>query len=123
MATREIKFRGVLIGTTTWKYGSYVRMVSEEGEPESHHIIDWKGVWNKVVPETVGQLTGLKDCESKEIYEDDIIRDDGNRVKAKVEFIEGEFRRRLSNRSSYPFRSHHCYTIIGNIHQTPDLLL
>ena len=79
----------------------------------------------KVDPSTVGQFTGLTDCNGKEIYEGDIlgIPEDVDFAPERVIFKEGCFKAQddytaiAMNSIDTEYR-----TIIGNIHDNPELI-
>lgn len=115
---REIKFRGR--DGDNWYYGSL--FVNECGHTT---ISEPKSFWMKPVnADTVGQFTGLKDSTGKEIYEGDVLRDpDGRTLEVVWNNGAGSWE---CAREDYHFlfimRYIDVMTVIGNVHDNPELL-
>lgn len=128
---REIKFRAKDILHKEWYFGSLARDIPQN----SYYIIDENyGSGVDVDENTVGQYTGLKDKNRKEIYEGDIIEFSydvfvGNFdtliEKGQIVFTDGAFYIELLDKDEwFLLYSVNIDTIeiIGNIYDNPELL-
>ena len=123
--TREIKFRGEHTDTGEWVYGSLIQwkdgvttIITETKEDHYESYVN---------PDTVGQYTGLQDRNGKEIYEGDIIVQQGysGMRPMLVRFGNGAFVTGNHKGSSTPKRPMLIQPrskVIGNIHDNPELL-
>ena len=141
---REIKFRGECMYSDEWVYGD---LIHKRHDRDALMIQDENGLGSDVIPESVGQFTGLHDKNGKEIYEGDVARNKevggyGFEYVGVVRYYEEDARfgidvtatSKISKRVLFSvgercINDGHCtikytneYEVIGNIHDNPTLL-
>lgn len=125
---RQIKFRGRRTDNGVWETGG-VNATFLNTSLEEWFIIDKMTNYPiPVDPDTVGQFTGLHDKDGKEIYEGDIVLQQGyggGKQPMQVKFENGAFivgyHRGSSTRKSPMLLNGKC-EVIGNIHDNKSLL-
>lgn len=133
---REVIFRGKRLHDNKWIYGNFISDC--EGNPhiieprffcEDGHHLQYEDNTDTpvfIIPETVGQFTGLTDKNGKRIFEGDIVslvKHDG--LIYKVVYVPCRYE--LVNSKGV-----NCFVldiyksenieVIGNIHDNPDIL-
>ena len=131
---RTIKFRGKTHGNGKWYYGSlaYANEINGAIYFQTGGGLVKTMDWVYVIPETVGQFTGLYDCDGKEIYEGDILKWEKDGLLYAVKFWDGMFYASVQECNEgilggFPL---HALTehedreckIVGNIYDNPELL-
>lgn len=131
---REIKFRGKRIDNGEWVIGSLIKcgitgkayIFPIDCDANESDKVGEEGclrlVTFEVIPETIGQYTGLKDKNGMEIYEGDKIFDEHREYWGYVEFDEGCFHAVLENVCYKLFEVQDEIQVIGNIYEDEELV-
>lgn len=140
---RTIKFRGKCVADSKhagqWVYGGYSEPQEDCKQNEGLITVYLGGSSTckyHVIPNTVGQFTGLYDSIGREIYEGDIIRSFDSKGEPILHYLlydneEAGFVAILKGSAKGDFGYGRCYQqwitecekeVIGNIHDNPELL-
>ena len=119
---RAIKFRGKRMNDSKWVYGHFGKDYSERCII-SNYLNASNEAW-EVIPETIGQFTGLLDKNGNEIYEGDILQNTPREVQYKVYWskdMHAWFLERISYGSKEPL----CclgdnFEVIGSVYDNPE---
>lgn len=121
---RDIKFRG-----KSSRFGMvHGSLLIDDPQHAVYIVNNESGSIYDVDPETVGQYTGLKDCNGKEIYEGDIVQyTDSFGIRYGVvewdSFTRIEWIIRFSSTAIHG--DHHMFEsseVIGNVYENQELL-
>ena len=142
---REILFRGKLINGGQWTFGNLIEHFN--GNCAISTKTDIIGTFGRVIPETVGEYTGLTDKNGKRIFEGDIVKDadsyisvikigrclpsefyeifdfeifNKNNLKICAVYAEHVFGEYKGEHFLLPEKN--STIVIGNIHDNPELL-
>ena len=135
---REILFRGKRTDNYEWIEGSLCTTIPSDEDFYTISYFDFEGYYieEKVIPETVGQYTGLTDKNGKKIFEGDIVKtkkygkiighSNVNGFDIFVVIYEPAMFRLENTHSAFNLVGK-CgkgidYEVIGNIHDNPELL-
>lgn len=130
----EIFFRGKRIDNEEWVYSSFI-MQDKEHKVLSAEVELFDGEkWRAVIPETVGQFTGLTDKNGKKIFEGDIVRYRPEcwcgLMQSVVEYCADKWNYPAFDLKDHDYEANGlqcaheegCCEVIGNIHDNPELL-
>nr|DAQ58908.1 MAG TPA: YopX protein [Caudoviricetes sp.] len=133
MGLREIKFRGKSADNGKWIIGYYYHECGNTYIVEDRQSLSEtsRNVPYVVIPETVGQFTGLFDKNGKEIYEGDILHTitfgfEPEEYTAIILYRNCSFQ--LSNGRNLFYFGQSDFTkmddtiVIGNIYDNPELI-
>lgn len=141
---RDILFRGKRKDNGEWVFGAYFDMRHNDARTHQHHFIISNGtdislgtpieqIQTEIIPETLGQYTGLQDKNGNKIFEGDVIYSKGHNYL--VVFWHGMFYASVEecNNDIYGGYPLHALTatadddclceIVGNRFDYPNLII
>lgn len=118
---REIKFRGIAIDNGGMVYGYLIK--KRNNVFAEWMIEDENGLGSDVVPNTIGQYTGLLDKNDLEIYEGDVIKWLGLLWIVDYNICGARFTIDCTTLNTFDtLEWYKDFEKVGNRHENPELL-
>lgn len=130
---REILFRGKRTDNGEWVEGCYSKGFRDPNTAQLEDLIymfsgkpgEWEFDYAVVIPETVGQYTGLTDENGKRIFEGDVVAYARDEEVGQIAYHENEAMF-VVEFDTWLTDFDHMYgkdlEVIGNIHDNPELM-
>lgn len=128
---REILFRGKRVDNGEWVYGNFIEDKWGDDNGNTVYAIlqdrvapEIAALWTSVIviPETVGEYTGLTDKNGKRIFEGDIVKL-FNEYAAVIIFESARFLVKWEGYNlQFSLEDSPDIEVIGNIHDNPEFL-
>lgn len=126
---REILFRGLRTDGKGWVEGDLLHFYPHHHKNGNVTIVEGGCVYHEVIPETVGQYTGLKDKDAVKIFEGDILSGVNGSINLEDWEWESEVNYDENGLHNVPttwggennWDSTHWFKVIGNVHDNPEL--
>jgi len=127
---REIEFRAKVLDGRDWVFGdlrnTWYLFNGERCYYRQNAFLQLEGI----IPETVGQYTGLKDKDGIKIFEGDIVRilsSDDFKYEVVYSLSVASFIGRCKYKSDFEYLqngigANQILKVIGNVHDNPELL-
>lgn len=117
---RQIKFRGQESRTGKWVYGGFVERTTGAVQIAVNRMTYTRFI--DVMPNTVGQFTGLKDSNGVDIYEGDICFDISDEENCVIVYKDDGFYAEYSRHIIDLYEVNDRIEVQGNIHDNPELV-
>lgn len=125
---REILFRGKRVDNGEWVEGYYAKSGDKTFILVDNDIAVGYVIMKEVIPETVGQFTGVIDRTGKKIFEGDIVNSWDSVGKLDVECKTVEWNKLFcswetgKHKILYGENTIKHYEVVGNVYDLPNLL-
>jgi uncharacterized phage protein (TIGR01671 family) len=116
---REILFRGKEVESSDWYYGDIFHSSMNVDTTRIHDYINRANV--EIIPDTLGQFTGLTDKNGTKIFEGDIVEYEGKRYSINYLPHYARFSAVKPNTVFCVF-AYQRGEVIGNIYDNPELI-
>jgi len=132
---KQTQVRGMSISKKEWVYGQLIisdkiafiitkpKMYDYTGD-DDNDLTFYR--WHEVIPESVGEYTGLLDKNRKEIYQGDVVKIDGSLYHVKWDNFSWNFEKTRSymvyQHYDRVFGTDVVNEIVGNAYEIPELI-